>query len=217
MPKRKDERTRNWTFVLYPESAPENWRVILDDMHVLWVESPLHDRDMNEDGTPKKAHYHILISFEGNKSYEQIKEITDALCQPIPIPCQSPKGLVRYMIHLDNPEKYQYDRSKIIGHGGADIQELLKPTSSNRYKLIKEMIEYVEENDIIYFAQLLKYASCYRFDDWFPLLCDNSAFIITSHIKSRRDRIKDIADEEFKNAQNDAISKWSCTAAQTED
>ncbi|EMW5946733.1 replication protein, partial [Enterococcus faecium] len=23
--KTKDERTRNWTFVVYPESAPENW------------------------------------------------------------------------------------------------------------------------------------------------------------------------------------------------
>lgn len=183
--------------------------MILDEMHVLWIESPLHDKDKNEDGTAKKPHYHILISFDSVKSYEQIKAITDSLHQPIPIPCQSPKGLVRYMIHLDNPDKYQYDRSKIVGHGGADIQELLKPTSSNRYKLIKEMIEYVEANNIIYFSQLLTYASIYRFDDWFPLLCDNSAFVITAHIKGKRDCAKDIADEEYKEAQNEAIKKWS--------
>jgi len=27
-----------------------------------------------------------------------------------------------------------------------------------------------------------------RFDDWFPLLCDNSAYIMDSYIKSNRHR-----------------------------
>jgi len=27
-----DKRKRNWVFVLYPESAPENWRQILRDI-----------------------------------------------------------------------------------------------------------------------------------------------------------------------------------------
>ena len=39
----KDERTRNWTFVIYPESAPKNWRDVLDEQHIQWVESPLHE------------------------------------------------------------------------------------------------------------------------------------------------------------------------------
>ena len=26
----KDKRSRNWTFVIYPESAPENWMDLLD-------------------------------------------------------------------------------------------------------------------------------------------------------------------------------------------
>ncbi|HDT7711324.1 TPA: replication protein, partial [Enterococcus faecium] len=51
--KTKDERTRNWTFVVYPESAPENWREFLDELHVPWVESPLHDKDVNPDGELK--------------------------------------------------------------------------------------------------------------------------------------------------------------------
>ena len=42
--KKKDVRARTWTFVQYPESAPENWRDILDGYHIPWVESPLHDR-----------------------------------------------------------------------------------------------------------------------------------------------------------------------------
>lgn len=54
--KKKDGRTRNWTFVLYPDSAPDNWRQILDDKHIEWIESPLHDKDVNANGEPKKPH-----------------------------------------------------------------------------------------------------------------------------------------------------------------
>lgn len=39
---------RDWAFIVYPESAPENWREILDDTHIRWIESPLHDKDFND-------------------------------------------------------------------------------------------------------------------------------------------------------------------------
>ncbi|MDU7039740.1 MAG: Rep family protein, partial [Lactococcus lactis] len=63
MAKKKDTRTRNWTFFVYPESAPSNWREILDSYHVPWIESPLHDKDVNSDGEIKKAHWHVLLMF----------------------------------------------------------------------------------------------------------------------------------------------------------
>lgn len=65
MEKSKDQRARMWTFVVYPESAPENWRDILSDYHIPWVESPLHDKDVNPDGEVKKAHWHIILFFDG--------------------------------------------------------------------------------------------------------------------------------------------------------
>jgi len=184
----KDERIRNWTFVLYPESAPEDWRGILDNQHIQWVESPLHDKDTNEDGTPKKPHWHILLMFEGKKSFEQIKEITDSLSCPIPQKVASVKGLVRYMAHMDNPDKHQYSQSDIIGHGGVDLAELLKPTSSTRYQLIGEMMDYVVEQDITEMEDLMLYARVNRFDDWFPLLCDSCAYIMGAMVKSHRHR-----------------------------
>ena len=191
MAKTKDNRIRNWSFIVYPESAPKNWREKLDELHVEWVESPLHDKDLNADGEPKKPHWHVLLMFEGNKSYEQITEITSSLSAPAPQRVHSTKGLVRYMAHLDNPEKVQYDISLIIGHGGADVAQLLKPTTSARYTLIKEMSDHVRDHSLCYFDELLYYAMDKRFDDWFPLLCDNSAFIMSAIIKSNRERIKD--------------------------
>lgn len=192
MPNKKstDTRVRNWTFVLYPESAPENWRSILDDEHIQWIESPLHDKDLNndEDRTPKKAHWHILLMYEGKKSYDQIKAITDRLNAPIPKKCANVKGLVRYFAHLDNPEKAQYSQSDIIGHGGADVASYFKASSSERYIIIRDMIAYVRKNNIFEFQDLMDYAAEERFDDWFPLLCDNSAYVVGQYIKSQRHR-----------------------------
>lgn len=202
----KDDRIRNWAFLVYPTkeqlaalgseydgsdgygTAPDNWRDILDEEHIQWIESPLHDKDINPNKTTKKPHWHIVLLFEGKKSYEQIKSITDTLNAPIPQKCASVKGAVRYMAHLDHADKYQYDRGLIIGHGGADVAEYVKPTSSSRYQLIGEMMDFVRDKDIIEMEDLLYYARTERFDDWFPLLCDNSAYIMGAMIKSRRHR-----------------------------
>ena len=55
----KVQKGRDWTFIVYPESAPLDWRNILDETHIKWIESPLHDKDFNADGTLKKPHWHI--------------------------------------------------------------------------------------------------------------------------------------------------------------
>ena len=83
--KMKMGRTRNWGFVMYPESAPENYIQILNDLHIKWALSPLHDKDINPStNEPKKAHWHGVLVFESVKSYEQVKAITDSLNATIP-------------------------------------------------------------------------------------------------------------------------------------
>lgn len=179
-------RTRSWTFILYPESAPENWRDLLDEYHVPWVESPLHDRDINATGEPKKAHWHILVMFESVKTFEQVKEITDTLNAPIPQKCAGAQALVRYMAHLDNPDKAQYNKLDIIGHGGVDVADMLRPSSSERYDTIAEMVDYIDEHNYVEFWDFFRYCRHERRDTWFPLLCDNCSFVIKEAIKSRR-------------------------------
>ena len=48
--KNKIVKGRDWTFIVYPESAPSNWRDTLNKTHLRWIESPLHDKDVNADG-----------------------------------------------------------------------------------------------------------------------------------------------------------------------
>lgn len=185
---RGHDRTRVWSAIVYPDSAPSNWRDILDDFHIEWAESPLHEFDCNPTGEVKKAHWHIVLSFDGPKSFEQVCELLEPLKCPIPQKCHSLRGAVRYFAHLDNPDKYQYSVSEIRSHGGFDVAAALAPSSSQRYQLISEMSIWVKENSVIEFQDLLDYARDFRSDDWFPLLCDNSAFIMQQYIKSQRHR-----------------------------
>ena len=184
--KKQDERSRNWVVIVYPESAPNDWREILDNMHIQWIESPLHDKDVNPDGTVKKSHWRVVLAFGSKKSYKQVKEITDKLNSPIPQKVHNMKGQVRYLVHLDNPEKYQYPVEQVIAHGGIDVDKYFKATSGQRYDMIGEMIDYVRENNIVEMKDLIDYARVNRFDDWFPLLCDNSLIIMDAYIRSNR-------------------------------
>lgn len=67
-----DGRTQGkyWTFELYPESMNKDSFTKLKELgsnsYCSVMVSPLHDSDIKSDGTPKKAHYHVLIAY-GNK------------------------------------------------------------------------------------------------------------------------------------------------------
>ena len=73
-----------------------------------WIESPLHDKDVNPDGSKKKPHWHIMLSADGPITEKRINQIIKPLNGPIPQKVGSSIGMVRYFIHLDNPEKHQY-------------------------------------------------------------------------------------------------------------
>lgn len=187
----KDDRVRDWTFVVYPgDSCPENYVDILDELHVPWVESPLHDKDINADGTPKKPHKHIGLFFQGKKSYEQILEISQKVNGTIPQKTQSAKGLVRYFAHLDNPEKAQYSVADVVAHGGIDLSSLLAPTSAERLQLLREIMQFCVESDIFEFSDLCQYAMDNHYDTWFPVLVDHNTLAIQAFLSSRRNKYK---------------------------
>lgn len=179
-----DVKALSWTFIVYPESAPENWREILEGYHIPWVCSPLHDRDVNATGEPKKPHWHILLSYNGKKAYRQVLDVTKSIGGTIPQVCRDKKGLIRYFTHRDNPEKAQYEQKNIEAHGGFDLEEYIKPTASECLALQDEMIEWCYKNKVTEFWVLKMYAMRER-PDWSSEL-SRSCFQITQFLKSRR-------------------------------
>ena len=164
---------RDWTAIVYPDSAPKNWREILDETHYRWVESPLHDKDVNPDGEIKKAHWHILLSADGPISENTVKEVFKKLNTPEIKKVGSARGLVRYMIHMDNPEKYQYDINDIKGHNGAEVESYFELTPTNRLSVLKEMVIYIRENQVDNFSDFVM--TCIeKSDDWFSVAMNSN-------------------------------------------
>ncbi|GAP05054.1 replication protein [Fructobacillus tropaeoli] len=181
MTENKNQKGRDWSFILYPESAPKNWREILDETHMRWVESPLHDKDVNPDGEKKKPHWHILLTADGPITYQAVKKIIEPLNAPIPQKVGSARGLVRYFIHMDNPEKYQYSIDEIVGHSGADVGSYFELTATNRLTVMKDMVQYIYDNDVMNYADFL--ITCIeKSDDWFSVAINNNTLAINKMI-----------------------------------
>lgn len=176
-------RTRNYATIVYPESAPENWKDILANLKICCFVSPLHDADTNPTGEPKKPHHHVVIMFDSVKTRDQA---SDVFKQFGGVGCEVVKDLraySRYLCHLDNPEKAQYNSDDVLSFGGADYRAVIG-TMADKQKAIREMILYIEENDIVCFADLVMYASINN-DAWFDALTNSCAYFIKEFIKSR--------------------------------
>lgn len=203
--KKRDERTRNWTIIVYPESAPENWKDILDSYHIGWLCSPLHDKDVNPDGDLKKAHWHVVLVFENKKSFAQIKEIADRINSPIPQKVEGIRGMVRYLIHLDNPEKYQYSKDDIENHGVYDIERYFKNSSTDRQTLI-EIVNYIRQEHITSFSTLTYYAIDTENEDWFDTLSQRSTIFLREVIQGEYHKQKKLQSK-LSNKLKDSSSE----------
>ena len=182
------ERQRNWTFILYPESCHPCWRTVLDDLHLPWAESPLHEHDLNADGEPKKPHWHIILCFDGVKTYEQIKEITDSVMGTRPEIVRNVRSMIRYFAHLDNPEKWQYPTQEIIGHGGLDVPEMLQLLSSRKAQILQEIFSWIADNHITEFSDLIDYCMYSGNTDWFRVATEFSTLPIKTYLASVRNK-----------------------------
>lgn len=178
----KDCRIRNYATVVYPDSAPDNWVSILSEQFVPAFISPLHDRDINPDGEAKKAHYHVIVMFDGKKSIEQARALFNLICGVGCEAVQSIRGYARYLCHLDNPEKAQYSPDDVKALCGSDYMSVCSLVI-DKYKAIDEMMDYIDEHHICSYRDLLKFVRKER-KDWFRVLCDNGTYVILEYIKS---------------------------------
>lgn len=111
----------------------------------------LHDKDVLENGETKKEHFHILV--DNNNGYKEfkkevVKRLYDkALFENV----RSPKTQARYLMHLDDPEKYQYPIEEVATNDLDAYKELIKlnkvgkKPKKEKILTINECIAYCEE------------------------------------------------------------------------
>lgn len=190
-------KKRNWAFVLYPESAPVDWRDQLQKTGLQCAVSPLHDRDQNPDGTKKKEHYHVILAYSGPTSYNVVKRLTDSLKQPIPQPLEQVRGYYRYLTHKDNPEKVHYDEKDITFINGFNIQDFVELTRRETDAIKKTLLGYIRAIGIFEYCDFIDAVEQEDDPSWFDVASNNTMFF-ERYISSRRNAQKEIRAKNAK-------------------
>lgn len=166
-------KSRFWSFIVYPESVRSDFIEYLVDLGCCFAVSPLHDKDINPTGEEKKPHYHIIVQFEGPTTYKNVNEV---ICEPlnatIPKKVLSLRAYYRYLAHLDNPEKYQYNVSDIKCFGGFHCDL----TTSEITNLKSLIIQDIEEHCITEYRDLCTYYLSLGDNDRFEIVSNHTYF-----------------------------------------
>lgn len=136
MENKKREQAKEWCIVLQKQDYSQDMTIEfdyliakLDNLSIPYYATILHNRfsivEENE-----KEHYHIVIAFE--KVFDKSSVLT-MLAEGLGVnsdiisidKCSSIKSQVRYLIHKDQVEKYQFDESEIITNNIDKTSEFL--------------------------------------------------------------------------------------------
>ena len=179
-------KSRYFCCILYPDSTTYDIDKIIKNLageHLTFAVSPIHDRDIEENGRPKKGHYHLLLAYSSATTLSNIRGWFKACGMPeselhsVRV-CASGVGYFRYLTHKDNPEKAQYDDNDIRVFNDAD--ELFKKfskTASDKVDDLVRIFQIVDELDTISFHSLVQYLMLNE-RDLFKLLTSSSALAI---------------------------------------
>ena len=100
-----------------------------------------HDKDQNEDGTYKKLHWHVVVICEKREWQTPFAKRLGLDARFVQYPLASePNGAIRYLSHLDDPDKAQYNVE--------DIETNISNTELERLhqKAVKKSKDEEQEN-----------------------------------------------------------------------
>ena len=202
MTKKKEQRSNKWAFLIYQDSVPENYLDILEELHIPYVLSPWHDKDVNKStGEIKKAHKHGALFFETLKSYSQVSDLLkDKLNSPAHVEVvMSPKGMYDYFTHAENPDKSPYNIEDIESGCGFELDKFIAEQATDEF--LNDIIDLIEENHITEFEDLVKYA---RKNNYLllSLIIDKTYFfarlIDSKRFKARQEKIDQEKEDQEK-------------------
>lgn len=184
----KNVKKRNWAFVAYPESLPTNWKEQLQLTGLQVAISPLHDKDKDPTGEPKKPHYHVILCYAGPTSYNVVKALTDSLNCPIPQPLEQVRGYYRYFTHMDNPEKYQYSPDTIETINGFSIMDFVELTKSEVLTAKRRLQSLIREKNIMEYSDFMDYLQDSENMEQEYDVASNNTYFFEKYISSRRNK-----------------------------
>jgi len=140
-------RSRAHGLVLYPD-CPEHVEAlkrIYTTFEHIYI---LHDKDKNDDGSPKKPHWHVVIKTRNatwNTALAKQLGLKSNYFQQV----RNEAAMVGYLIHWNEETKHQYDLEEC--QGSESLKKLLRKITVEQEitegEKVLELIEWIETCD----------------------------------------------------------------------
>lgn len=156
-----------WWGIVYPDSAPENWRQGLKDEMLDGFISPLHDKDVDGDGNLKKPHYHLMTHFSHaisrKRAAEYFKRWGAVVQEQKPKAGEKeefmvthPMNAARYLCHLDSPDKALYEIADVEDLGSLSYPEWIVDQKDKEYSMLDKVFEIMDECLLTSYPQVVR-------------------------------------------------------------
>lgn len=164
---RKYIKSRNFGFIIYPDSIPENWEECLSKLDVPMAVSPLHDKDKSnvEGQMYKKPHYHVLYIAKNPVTTESIRNkvkrvLGDKSVSHIEI-IDSIENTFKYLTHESKSaikkKKHKYDKQDIIYINNFDIDRYVKLDENQKRELKNLLLNIIRKEHLVNVIHLLDF------------------------------------------------------------
>lgn len=162
------DKARYFTFLLYPESIPNDWQMRLELLDVPIAISPLHDKDLSEvEGQKyKKAHYHVIYVAKNPVTADSVRlKIKRALGEKsvakVQIVVQSIENIYLYLTHESKDaiakNKVKYAKSDIKLLNNFDIDRYITLDVEAKDDLLNEICDLIDDYDIANMRELRRF------------------------------------------------------------
>ena len=155
------EKSRYFTFLLYPESIPSDWKMKLELIGVPMAISPLHDKDLSTvDGQQyKKAHYHVIYVAKNPVTADSVRKkikatLGDSSVAKVQTVVHSMENMYLYLTHesKDALAKNKHKDIKLINN--FDIDRYVTLDESEKKELRQTLLEIIDKYKIVNIIEL---------------------------------------------------------------
>lgn len=150
-----NKRCRNIELIIYTKDMLDLKIDILEFNNIDYAYI-LHDKDIDDNGNLKKPHYHLRIFHNTQKTITAWSDLLGVKNNEIQV-LENKRRAIRYLIHLDSPNKYQYNMLDIVTNMGI-IDNYFNEDKISEESSIVFIFDYIESiQGYIYLKEVKEY------------------------------------------------------------
>lgn len=201
-----------WSFLVYPDSAPGDWKKRLENTLVPSAVSPLHGGDEEH----PKEHYHVLLGFKRKVGISSARDVCN-LCggaNGVVVEAYAPLGSFEYLTHKNSPEKQQFGDVEPELFNGFKRPRI----ELNNDDMMDECLDLIFDDNILEFSVLVKHfrdAGEREKANWvvshsygLKLTIDSQRYSLIQRKADAQKRLEELDKEPTKMSEKDRKRGW---------